>query len=78
MSRKELDKKEAITTLINQETQASLITKEKHSQITKEYDDKTSQAFGIESKSVQMLIQHDANTQAQYQNDISFENQKIK
>lgn len=59
-----IDIKEFKPTLMNQETQASQLTTDKHSQIIFETDNKTSQAFGFETKSIQMLIQHDANTQA--------------
>lgn len=56
--------------LDNKETQASTYTDDKHTQITKEVHEISSQAHGFDTKAVQMLITHDMTTQAKYVNAI--------
>jgi len=55
-------------------TQASQVTDEKYTQIQNDTDNKTSQAFGIDTKCTQMLISHDAQTQAKVINWFTSEN----
>lgn len=50
--------------LDNKETQASTFTDDKHTQITKEVNEISSQAHGYDTKAVQMLITQDVTTQA--------------
>lgn len=64
--------------LDNKETQASTFTDEKHTQITKEVNDTSSQVHGFDSKGIQMLITQDVTTQAKYINEIGYENQNKK